>query len=137
MRERGFTRRTSRVAWRDRVNVELLEIQSVGAHWDAVGCTSFSISAWVAALPPWLSSTAKVDSRDGRLRPHYWHCALSRQLRKTLDQPWFHPFAEARPNLPSPMRMHREGLMHVSRREVHDRDDIWFIKKDGSNLDEV
>jgi|GEM_PF-6618151 len=27
--------------------------------------------------------------------------------------------------------------MHISRREVHDRDDIWFIKEDGSNLDEV
>jgi len=35
------------------------------------------------------------------------------------------------------LALHREGLKQVLRRDVHDRPDIWFIKEDGSNVDEV
>jgi hypothetical protein len=34
------------------------------------------------------------------------------------------------------MLVHREGLMQVIRRDAHDRPDIWFVREDGSNLDE-
>jgi hypothetical protein len=34
------------------------------------------------------------------------------------------------------MLVHREGLMQVIRRDAHDRPDIWFVRVDGSNLDE-
>jgi hypothetical protein len=76
--------------------------------------------------------------RDGRPRPHYWHASLQFDLVKSLTQPWFHPFATPpKPTLPQPMRLHREGLMRVLRRDVHDRPDIWFVLENGSNLAET
>ena len=32
------------------------------------------------------------------------------------------------------MRLHREGLKRVVRRDRHDRDDTWYVLEDGSNL---
>ena len=78
-----------------------------------------------------------MPERDGEPRPHYWHCQLQWGLRKSLSQPWFHPFAEPARDLPPSFALHREGLKQVLRRDIHDRPDIWFIKEDGSNIDEV
>jgi hypothetical protein len=33
--------------------------------------------------------------------------------------------------------LHREALMHVFRRDTHDRPDVWYVLEDASNLDEV
>jgi len=137
LRLHGFLRRASRIAWRYENGVDLVEISSVGSSWDAVGCTSFSISARVAAMPPFVKPPKQTPERDGQLRPHYWHCQLQWGLRKSLSQPWFHPFAEPHRDLPRSLALHREGLKQVLRRDVHDRTDIWFIKEDGSNVDEV
>jgi hypothetical protein len=37
--------------------------------------------------------------------------------------------------LPS-LRLHREGLKKVVRRDTHDRADTWYVRPDGSNLEE-
>jgi hypothetical protein len=58
-------------------------------------------------------------------------------MSKTIEQPWFRPFSQPRPGSMQPsFRLHREGLMRVLRRDVHDRPDVWYVREDGSNLDE-
>jgi len=132
----GFTSRTDRVAWRYVPGgTELIETRSIGPGADAVGCPSFSFSVTVATMPTYLENS-RVAVKDGRPRPHYWQCALSRRLCKTLAQPWFAPFSTPPTNLLPSFALHREGLMRVGRTDVHDRDDIWFVRSDGSNLDE-
>lgn len=137
LRHQGFQSRASRIAWRYGEGADLVEISSVGSSWDAIGCTSFSISARVGAIPIFIKPQQPIPERDGKLRPHYWHCQLQWGLRKSLSQPWFHPFAEPQRGLPRGFALHREGLKQVLRRDVHDRPDIWFIKHDGSNVDAV
>lgn len=139
LQAKGFESRASRVAWRYTRGVELVEIPSVGAGWDQIGCTSFSITAWVATLPVWVEPKFAIPEADGTLRPHYWHCdPLSIRLEKNINQPWFRPFsAPPNPYLPRSMVLHREGLMKVLRRDVHDRPDVWFVKEDGSNIAQV
>jgi hypothetical protein len=34
------------------------------------------------------------------------------------------------------LRLHREGLKKVTRRDMHDRADTGFVRPDGSNLEE-
>jgi hypothetical protein len=136
----GFTERTERVAWR-RIDgdVDVVQVQVVGQDADAVGCPPISFSAVVACYPRFLTATdPSVPAQRGLLRPHYWHCdPFERAINKTIEQPWFRPFAEARsgPTLRS-FRLHGEGLKRVLRRDVHDRPDIWYVREDGSNLDE-
>jgi len=73
-----------------------------------------------------------------RFKPHYWQCEpFVRQLTKSLDQPWFKPFARTPANLPEPIRLHQDALKRVLRTDVHDRPDIWFVLEDGTNLDQV
>jgi hypothetical protein len=91
----------------------------------------------VGAIPIFIKPQQPIPQRDGEPRAHYWHCQLQWGLRKTLSQPWFHPFAEPHRDLPRSFALHQEGLKQVLRRDVHDRSDIWFIKEDGSNVDEV
>jgi len=88
-------------------------------------------------MPTFVKPLKQLPERDGEPRPHYWHCQLQWGLRKSLSQPWFQPFAELERDLPPTFALHREGLKQVLRRDVHDRPDIWFIKEDGSNIDEV
>jgi hypothetical protein len=139
LREHGFTERTERVAWRRADgDVDVVEVQAVGQHADALGCPPVSFSVYVACYPRFLAGTdPTVPARQGVLRPHYRHCdPFSRAMNKTIEQPWFRPFREptSRSMLPS-FRLHREGLKRVLRRDVHDRPDIWFVREDGSNLD--
>ena len=136
----GFTERTERVAWRYiNGDVDVVQVQAVGQDADAVGCTPISFSVYVACYPRFLTGTGpSVPEKRGLLRPHYWHCdPFNRAMNKTIGQPWFRPFAEPAPRsmLPS-FRLHREGLMRVLRRDVHDCRDIWYVREDGSNLDE-
>lgn len=138
LRARGFTTRTDRIGWRyvgD--SIDLIEVNSIGPLADAVGCTSYSFGATVASLPPYQASRFVPAGPDGRPRPHYWHCELRKTLSKSLRQPWFRPFsAPVNPRLAPGMLGHREGLKGVIRGDAHDRADTWFVRDDGSNLDE-
>jgi hypothetical protein len=76
--------------------------------------------------------------KDGRLRPHYWHCDPFRQfMHKTIPQPWFRPFSQPRDKrMLLSFRLHREALRRLVDRTVHDVPDIWYMREDGSNLQE-
>lgn len=140
LKAHGFGDRTERVAWRETDGgIDLVEIQVVGQHADALGCPSVSFSAFVACYPRFLAGTdPSLPARNGRLRPHYWHCdPLYRAMHKTIKQPWFRPFSTPPPkSMLSSFRLHREALMGVLRRDVHDRADVWYVEADGSNLAE-
>jgi hypothetical protein len=135
LKSRGFTRRTERVAWRDvGDSVDVIEVNLIGPLADTIGCTSYSFGAFVASLPAYLRTNRVGLDPEGRRRPHYWECELNMELSKT---PWFRPFASpAHGNLPESFVKHREGLMQVLRTDVHDRNDIWFVREDGANLSE-
>ncbi len=139
LRARGFKERTERVAWRYAGDaIDVVELQAVGQHAEAVGCPPLSLSAYVASYPPFLRPAPSIPERDGRPRPHYWDCdPFRRSMRKTIAQPWFRPFSEPRDRrtLPS-FRKHREALSRLIDRAPHDRPDIWYVRDDGSNLDE-
>ena len=139
LRDVGFATRTERVAWRHwDGGVELIELTSIGSQADAVGCTTYSFDARVASVPQFLDDSGSWASRADRARPHYWNCPLMKGLHKTVSQPWFTPFSRPpSPTSPPSFRVHREALMRVLRRDVHDRPDIWFVREDGTNLAEV
>jgi len=138
LKSHGFTRRTERVAWRDvGDSMDVIEVNLIGPLADGIGCTSYSFGAFVASMPAYLESDRVRSDPNGRHRPHYWECELKMQLFKTLPQPWFQPFVSpVRGNMPESFVKHRQGLMAVLRRDVHDRTDIWFVREDGANLAE-
>ena len=116
----------------------MVEVQTIGAGADAVGCTTFSFGAHVASAPAFLPPPRGSVRADGTVRPHYWDCECVLHLSKTLVQPWFVPFADGVPTAATPsMRTHEEGLAAVLRRDPHDRPDVWFVREDGSNLAET
>ena len=90
-------------------------------------------------LDPVVHASAPAWSvKNGQARPRHPDCQLKIRLAKTLSQPWFIPFASSpKPTTPLSFVQHRRGLQSVLRRDRHDRPDIWFVKDDGSNLDEV
>jgi hypothetical protein len=137
LKAHGFGTRTSRVAWRYAGDdVDVVEVQAVGQAAEAVGCTSSSLNVYLASYPRFVPPTDRIPTRDGRLRPHYWHCdPFSQTMQKSLVQPWFVPFGKPvdRRMLPS-FRLHREALSKLIDRSVRDRPDIWFMREDGSNL---
>jgi hypothetical protein len=135
---KGFDQRTHRIAWRywDE-GIDLVEVRSVGPLGDAVGCTSISFDAKVATAPTWFRAAGALPQKEGRPRPHYWHCGpLKLALTKTLSQPWFTPLPRPLGQV-GPMGLHEAGLKQVLRSDVHDRPDIWFVREDGSNLEQV
>jgi hypothetical protein len=135
----GFTVRTDRVAWRyARNDIDVVELQAVGQHAEAIGCPSLSLSVYIAAYPRFLDRKDSIPVRDGRPRPHYWHCdPFRRSMHKTISQPWFRPFSEPLDKrMLLSFRLHREALSRLIDRAVHDVPDIWYMREDGSNLDE-
>lgn len=139
LKAHGFAERTDRVAWRYLGDdIDVVELQAVGQDADVIGCPSLSLSVFVATYPRFLPRTDRIPVRRGRLRPHYWHCdPFRRSMDKTISQPWFHPFSEpvSWRMLPS-FRLHRDALRKLVNRAVHDVPDIWYMRTDGSNLDE-
>jgi hypothetical protein len=135
----GFEVSTDRAAWRyvdDAVDV--IEVRSVGADADACGCPSVSFAAVAGSDPAFMDSPPSKIVKGGRPRPRYWDCRLQVRLEKTLSQPWFEPFsAPPTPTLPASVLTHRRALQSVIRKDRHDRPDIWFVRDDGTNLDEV
>jgi hypothetical protein len=135
----GFDSRTDRAAWRyaDEA-VEVVEVQSVGPDAPACGCPSVSFTAVVGSVPSFMGPPPTRTVKDGRPRPRYWDCRLQVRLEKTLSQPWFEPFSAPRSStLPASVLAHRRALRSVIRKDRHDRPDIWFVRDDGTNLDEV
>ena len=139
LRSHGFTERTERVAWRYAGgDIDVVELQAVGQHAEAIGCPPLSLSVFIAAYPRFLERNDRIPVREGRLRPHYWDCdPFSRAMPKRLSQPWFRPFSESRDTrmLPS-FRLHRDALKRLVDRRVHDVADTWYMRDDGSNLAE-
>ncbi|HEX6230801.1 MAG TPA: hypothetical protein VF029_03735 [Actinomycetota bacterium] len=139
LEEAGFSVRGRWAVWRYvEGHTDVVDVTTVGRHADAVGCTSGSLTAFVACVPAWAAEAAGADEDAPPGSPRYWEAPLRRQLHKTLSQPWFRPFADPAPErlLPSNAK-HREGLRAVMRADVHDRPDIWYVLDDGSNLREV
>ena len=141
LREEGFEAFTGRTTWRYASDdIDVVNFQSFSASVaDSIGCTTFSFAVNLGVwLPPdaWEGLELKRDA-EGRLRPEEYQCEPHRRgLTKSLSQPWFKPFSsDARRWLPS-LRLHREGLRKVFRHDTHDRADIWFVRADGSNLEE-
>ncbi|HET9084616.1 MAG TPA: hypothetical protein VFN41_09470 [Candidatus Limnocylindrales bacterium] len=139
LKKMGFLERTDRAAWRyvdDAVDV--VELWTVGAAAIACGCTPVSVSAIAASIPAFMPPPPSRSIKDGKARPRYPDCELQIRLTKTLSQPWFLPFATTPVRtLPKNIATHLEGLRAVLRSDRHDRPDIWFVKEDGSNLDQV
>ena len=135
----GFLARTQRMAWRyfgD--NIDVVQLQAVGQYAEETGCPPLSLSTVVACYPGYIPVDPNVPEKDGQPRPRYWHCDPFRAfLDKSLSQPWFSPFSESRhrPRLPS-FRLHQQALKRLTDPALHDRVDIWFMREDGSNVEE-
>ena len=139
LRDLGFRTRTDRAAWRDASEaVDVVDIWTVGQNAIACGCTPVSISAMVGSIPSFMPPPPAWTIKTGMPRPRYPDCHLKIQLTKQLVQPWFSPFASAPSSrIPRSFATHLDGLRSVIRHDRHDRSDIWYVKDDGSNLDEV
>jgi hypothetical protein len=141
LRDRGFASFTGRNAWRypDENAVHVVNFQSFNLDVaDAVGCTTFSFSVNVGLwFPAHAERQPKLD-KQGRRRPEEYQCQFREQLRKNVEQPWFRPFSDPRAaRQAEALRTDRVGLTKVFRNDVHDREEIWYVLPDGSNLDEV
>ena len=146
LKAHGFTERTERVAWRyASESINVVEVQAVGRYSEQVGCPPLSLSVFVAAYPPYLPEAqlvgdlaSSIPTRAGRLRPHYWHCdPFSRSMEKTVSQPWFRSFSRpADQRRPLAFRLHEEALRRLTSRAAHDLPDVWYMRDDGSNLDD-
>ncbi len=138
LRDDGFDSFTGRSAWRYcEPAVDVVNFQSFSASLaDAVGCTPYSFSlnlgVWV---PGGIEARALKPDAKGRLRPAEWECMKRTRLAKSIKQPWFEPFSsESSSRWPRGLRLHREGLMRIVRRDRHDREDTWYVVSDGSNV---
>jgi hypothetical protein len=138
LRDAGFDEFTTRTAWRHHEDAtDVLNFQSFSASLaDAVGCTPFSFSVNLGVwVPGELEPRVLKPDAKGRPRPAEWECSKRLHLTKSLEQPWFQPFASrGSSRWPRALRIHREGLKRLLLHDRHDRDEIWFVLEDGSNL---
>lgn len=82
-----------------------------------------------------MQPAALEPDSGGRPRPREWECGKRTRLTRSIEQPWFEPFsAKGTSRWPRGLRVHREGLKRVVRRDRHDRDDTWYVLADGSNV---
>ena len=137
----GFNSFTGRTAWRYGDSaVDVVNFQSFSASLaDSVGCTpfSFSLNLGVGVAGDTEARVLKPD-KQGRARPAEWECTKRTRLAKSMQQPLFEPFtAQSSSRWPRSLRLHREGLKRVMRSDRHDREDIWFVFADGSNVNEM
>jgi hypothetical protein len=139
LRSVGFDVRTDRAAWRYADDsVDVIDVWSVGPNADACGCPSVSFSAMAGSIPSFMPPPPAWSVKNGQARPRHTDCQLKIRLEKTISQPWFKPFVlSPKPTTPLSFLKHRRGLQAVLRTDRHDRPDIWFVKDDASNLDEV
>lgn len=122
LKENGFSQCTSRNAWRiTEETIEVVNFQSFNSYIAyGVGCTTFSFSVNLGVYykcfekTPWFTSVSQE-----RVQEYESHVRFS--LEKHLKQAkLFHPYNNNR--------------FHMWKK---DRNDIWYVKEDGSNLEEV
>ena len=108
LKERGFEKRSTRTAWRQRAQcVDVINFQSFNSYTaSGLGCTTFSFGVNLGIYFPCIADRAwsKTPSREW---PQEFECHLRKTLIKRLPQPTF-------PRL-----------------------DIWFVDREGSNLEDV
>jgi hypothetical protein len=111
----GF-RRTGRTAWRDRPSaIQVVCIQSFNSYLaDGLGATTFSFSVPLGVFYPIVAAAGLSHFRGDPRRPAEWDCHARYHLGKGISQAgeWLRDWPP-------------------------DRRDIWFVRPDGTNLDEV
>jgi hypothetical protein len=126
----GFDRRTGRTAWRDRPHaVQTVNIQSFNRYLaDQLRCTPFSFCVNLGVYYPVVAEAALSGpfAKDPS-RPAEHHCQARYHLAKGIPQPDPEP---ERPPIPPPDPRLEPGVWR-------DRPDVWYVRTDGANIDEV
>ena len=126
----GFNRRTGRTAWRDRpLGVQTVNILSFNRYLaDQLRCTPFSFCVNLGVYYPVVAEGALFGplAKDAS-RPAEHHCQARFHMAKGLAQPAPEP---ERPPIPPPDPRLEPGVWR-------DRPDVWYVRTDGANLDEV
>lgn len=123
LKENGFTEFTSRNAWRYREErIEVINFQSFNSYLaDGLGCTTYSFAINLGIYFKCFEKTPWFD-RNALTKPAEYECHVREDLEKGIKQAkLFHPYGAN----PSSFGWEKE------------REDIWFVKEDGCNLDEV
>jgi len=125
----GF-RRTGRTAWRDRPGaIQTVNVQSFNSYLaDAIGATTYSFGVNLGVFYPVVAEHSALGSLiNDQSRPSEHHCHARLHMAKGFAQPntvptrrWFDPRHRA-PDLGPWV----------------DRPDVWYVRPDGSNVDEV
>jgi hypothetical protein len=130
LKSEGFDRRTGRTTWRDRPGcVQTVNIQSFNSYLaEAIGSTTFSFSVNLGVFYAVIAdhSTSGSFVKDWS-RPAEPHCQARYHLAKGISQP----------NLPSTKRWFDPRAARPLYGSWEDRADVWYVTRDGSNLDEV
>jgi hypothetical protein len=108
LKRNGFGGRTARTAWRDRPDqIDVVNFESFNAY--NAGVLRVTTYSFQVNLGtyPRCRATDRTTRKGADLRPAEYNCDFRHQLRKTIVQP------------------------------ETDRDTLWFVSPDGSNLDEV
>jgi len=92
LKEAGFSRFTTRNAWRYTASrVEVLNFQSFNSYLaESLGCTTYSFSvnlgSFLLDIPPGCGFV-RVKKKDGHLLPQEYECHLRGQLTRSFPQP--------------------------------------------------
>ena len=128
--EIGFDRRTGRTAWRDRPDcIQTINIQSFNRYLaDQLACTPFSFSINLGVYYPIVAQAALFGpfAKDPG-RPAEHHCHARFHMAKGVSQPDPEP---ERPPIP-PLDPRLEP------RVWRDRPDVWYVRTDGANIEDV
>jgi len=126
----GFDRRTGRTAWRDRPHcVQTVNIQSFNRYLaDGLACTPFSFAMNLGVYYVVVDDASLFGplAKDPS-RPAEHHCQARFHMAKGFAQPDPEP---ERPPIPAPDPRLEPGTWR-------DRPDVWYVRTDGANLDEV
>jgi Domain of unknown function (DUF4304) len=124
----GFNRRTGRTAWRDRPHaVQTVNIQSFNRYLaDGLACTPFSFAVNLGVYYPVVDDATVFMAKDPS-RPAEHHCQARFHMAKGIAQPDPEP---ERPPIPPPDP-------RLQPRTWRDRPDVWYVRTDGANIDEV
>ena len=108
LRDCGFSARTARTAWRHRADqIDVVNFQSFNAYNASVLNVTTYSFQVNLGTFPVCRASDRTRRKDGALRPEEYGCDFRHQLRKTITQP------------------------------ETDRETLWFVSADGSNLAEV
>lgn len=96
LKEVGFTRFTTRNAWRYAENrIDLINFQSFNDHCASVmGCTTYSFALNLGCYfteIPYEWGEGLIKSKDGELRPEEAQCPFRGRLKRSFAQPEFDP----------------------------------------------